>query len=301
MGYRPNLDAAALGRRRAAAPSQQTVAHIAWIQRGPESHPDKNLARYRQGARDAAKRYGYVLEEFTGTTNLALEQLDRVLKARDINGILLPVPPGLPKSEKSFPWQDYSVVRLSDPSARSVFPLVASDHFSNCLLAFEKICALGYPRVGFVTNRTTETRFTAGFLTAQLSLPEPQRIPIHFLTSRTDTIIEQQRLDQWIRKHRPDALLTNLAYLSPILKSADYRVPQDIGLASLNILESDDIAGIDPKPEAIGNAAAEMLILQLNARGLNIPESSREMLIVGEWKPGISLPPRSNLINARQV
>jgi LacI family transcriptional regulator len=302
MGYRPNLDAAALGRRRATAPSQQTVAHIAWIDCNPEArqlHPNKELALCREGARNAAEQYGYVLEKFADTTKWSLELLTNTLKARDIAGILLSFPRALPKYWERFPWQDYPVVSLSGPTARSAFPSVASDHFNNCLLAFEKIRALGYPRVGFVTNRATDTRFTAGFLTAQLNLPAPQRIPIHFLTSQTNTIIEQQRLDQWIRKHRPDALLTNLSLLPQILKGACYRVPRDLGLASLDVLESDGLAGIDPKPEAIGNAAAEMLILQLNARGLNIPESSREMLIIGEWKTGISLPPRPSPINAR--
>lgn len=304
MGYRPNADAAALGRRRSAGPEPPTATSLAWIDCGREPlqpRRSKELALYWQGARNAAERYGRVLEVFDGTTNLALEYSNLALKARNVTGILVAFHPLLPKYWEKFPWQDYSVVRLGTPILRPAFPSVASDHFSNCLLAIENIRALGYPRIGFVANRATNKRVMAGYYAAQLGLPEPHRIPNHLLTSHTNNIIEQQRLDQWVRKHRPDALLTDVQILPLMLKSAGYRIPHEIGLASLNILDSPDIAGIDPKPEALGNAAAEMLILQLNARGLNIPESSREMLIVGEWKPGASLPPRPNAVLAKSA
>ena len=304
MGYRPNPDAAALGRRRSAATAPTTATILAWINPGREPlqlNRSKELALYRQGARDAAQQYGHVLEEFDGTTNRALEHSNATLKARNITGIVVPFHPLLPKYWENFPWQDYTVVHLDNSIVRPGFLSVAGDHFRNCLLAFEKIRALGYSRVGYVTNRATKKRFIAAYLTAQLGQPESQRIPIYYLTSHTNNIVEQQRLDQWIRKHRPDALLTDLSILPPILKSACYRVPNDIGLATLNILESRDLAGIDPKPETVGNAAVEMLVQQLNARSLEIPTSSRQLLIAGEWAHGPSLPPRAQPSIARKT
>ena len=150
MGYRPNADAAALGRRRSAATAQQTATVLAWINPGREPlQPDrsKELALYWQGACDAAKQYGSVLEEFDGTTHRALEYANETLKARNLTGILVPFHSLIPKYWETFPWQDYTVVHLDSSIVRAGFLSVASDYFRNCLLACEKIRALGYPRV----------------------------------------------------------------------------------------------------------------------------------------------------------
>jgi len=297
MGYQPNTNAAALGQRRSSVPAQRIASSLAWIHHAldPKQHRQaRQFTLYHKGASATARQYGYTLVEFDGRTSSSLVQLRDALKTQIIAGILVPCPFVLPRHWDHFPWQDYPVVRLGILPGPPRLPSVASDHFGNCLLAFEKMRSLGYLRTGFITNRAVDKRPAAGFLAAQLGLPRPHRLPIHFFTSQTNTIIEQQRLDQWIRKYQPDALLTDLATLPQALKSAGYSVPGDIGLATLSTFEHPELAGIDPRPEAIGGAAAEMLVSGLNSHRLNIPASDRELLIPGEWASGSSLPPRAD-------
>ena len=295
MGYRPNTNAAALGRRRSGTPSSET-GYLAWINPCPGTRaprPDAEQALFRKGARETAQQYGYILEELVNA-NLSPGQFHQALQARNITGILVPFHSGHAKFWEGFPWSEYAVVRFGDSMVRPKFPSVTSDHFGNCRLALHHLRSSGYHRIGFVTDRDGEGRFAAAFLTAQLGFSSSQRVPVHHLVSRTSNIIEEQRLEQWIAKYQPDALLTDLALPPRMLKGAGHLTPGSLALATLNTIKSPELAGINPKPEAVGSAAAEMLIQQINARRLKIPPSDRELHIAGEWINGPSVPLRAD-------
>jgi DNA-binding LacI/PurR family transcriptional regulator len=96
----------------------------------------------------------------------------------------------------------------------------------------------------------------------------------------------------WLKKKRPEALLTDVSQTREVLATLGYRVPEDIGLAATSILDGNALAGIDQNSEEIGKAAMETLISLMNHNDQGIPRVYREILITGTWTDGTTLPQR---------
>jgi LacI family transcriptional regulator len=295
MGYRPNPMATALGQLRSTGKSQPVTTGLAWINfwKIPQDiHRFKEFELYWKGAHELAAWHGYNLEEFICNGDLTLSRLEKVLEARNIHGILIPPHNYSPPGWDSFPWDKYFSVRFGHSFARPRVHVVSSDQLTNSLMAFEKIRGLGYRRIGFVTSKVPRTRFKSGFLMGQFELEPKETVPILILLTGEDNADDQKMLVGWIKKYKPEAILTDLAAMAEMLKRAGIRVPQDIGLATLSIHDGRADAGIDQNPEEIGRAATEMLISLIGHNYMGIPKICREVLIEGEWVNGSTLPPR---------
>jgi len=62
----------------------------------------------------------------------------------------------------------------------------------------------------------------------------------------------------WLKRERPDAILTPIASLAEMLRELGYRTPADIGLAITSILDGKGNAVIDQHSPEIGRTAAEV-------------------------------------------
>ena len=103
-----------------------------------------------------------------------------------------------------------------------------------------------------------------------------------------------EKLAPWLKKVKPDAILTDLAPLREMLETLGYQVPRDLGLAVFSVLDGKADSGIYQNPEEIGKAAIEMLISLINHNHTGIPKICRELLIEGEWVDGTTLPRRNS-------
>lgn len=298
MGYRPNPMAAALGQMRFTSKARAVTAELAWINCREEAQDIRRFKEfdlYWKGASETAKWFGYNLEEFICNVNFTLTRLEKVLRARGVHGILIPPHAKLPANWDTFHWDHFSVVRFGHSILRPRVHVVTSDQITNSLLAFSRIRALGYQRIGYVTSRTSSTRHKAGVLMAQSELePNQQIAPLVFNTGENSRD-EQKKLVQWLKKTKPDAVLTDVAVLREMLTAAGYRVPEDIGLAVFSVLDGNADAGIYQNPEEIGKSAVEMLLSLINHNHTGIPKICRELLIEGEWVDGTTLPPHRSL------
>jgi DNA-binding LacI/PurR family transcriptional regulator len=296
MGYRPNPMAVALGNSRTWGKAQPVAAGLAWLNhwaRPKELLRYKEFELYWKGAYETASGYGYRLEEFVCDEKFPLKQLAVVLRTRNLHGILIPPHPGdLPPGWDEFPWDEFSVVRFGHSIRRPRFHGVASDQTGNGMLAFGRIHSLGYERIGYVTSMTSRTRFKAGFLMAQSEATVKNRLPMLVLERGEEKGSDARKLAQWIRKNRPDAILTEIAALGEMIRGAGHRIPEEIGLAAFSIHDGNADTGIDQNPREIGKAAAEMLVSMLNRNETGIPRICREMTIEGQWMSGSSLPAR---------
>jgi DNA-binding LacI/PurR family transcriptional regulator len=302
MGYRPNPMAVALGNSRTWSKAQPVAAGLAWINHWAnpkELHRYKEFDLYWKGATETAAWYGYRLEEFVCDERFSLQQLAVVLRARNLQGILLPPHhEELPRGWDAFPWDQFSVVRLGHSVERPKFHVVTSDQTGNGMLAFGRMHALGYRRIGYVTSRTSRAWFKAGFLMAQSEIREANRLPILPLNGGEENAGDARKLGQWIKKNKPDAILSDIAALGKMIKRAGYRIPEDIGLAALSIHDGNTDAGIDQNPREIGRAAADMLVSMINHNEIGVPKICRAIKIEGGWVSGSSLPPKAGAVEA---
>jgi DNA-binding LacI/PurR family transcriptional regulator len=291
MGYRPDPMLAALAFYRRANAAHPVTAALAWINRWPEPkklRSFKEFDLYWRGAHDEAGRAGYRLEEFIIGGELSALRVEQILLTRNIRGVLLP-PTAMWQDWSDFHWEEFCVVRFGYSIVKPGAHVVSSDQMADGMIAFENIRRRGYRRIGLVTAVTTQTRFTGGYLLGQLRAENDPRLPPLVLTHGRD---DQRRFAAWLKKNTPDAILTDLYFLRPMLREAGYRVPQDIGLAATSVLDGDADAGIYQQSEEIGKAAVQLLISLIHHNERGIPEISREVLIVGRWQDGSTLPPR---------
>lgn len=295
MGYRPEPMARALVQYRINKRISSISAAIAWVNSWdpPErlrSHKEFNL--YWEGAYEAADAAGYRLEEFLIHPGMSFSRLQNIFLTRNIRGVIIPPQPQA-IDWGGFDWDEFSAVRIGHSIESPEVYVVAPDQVGNALLAFDRIKERGYQRIGMVCGievRTNTKRwFSGGYLMAQLRQPASQNLPLLALEQK-DREKDRQVLAQWMRSHRPDAILTEVASLPDLLKKNGAKVPQDVALAALSVLDGNISAGINQNPRLVGVAASEILIAQINRNQRGPSPEHRTATVQGSWVEGGSLP-----------
>jgi DNA-binding LacI/PurR family transcriptional regulator len=294
MGYYPDPMLAALSNYRLQSQEHPVQAALAWI--NTWEHPAAlrsyhEFDLYWEGARKEAFNLGYRLEEFV-TQDIPIHRLAQVLKARNINGVLLPPDRSSSMEWKAFDWSPFSIVRFGRTKKPPQVNFVTSAQVQNAMMAFDEIRKRGYKRIGFVGEIGREETFGAGFLWAQQELPVRQRLPL-LLFQHTATDSERKStLASWMKKCRPDAIFTRNKMLPNLLTSLGFRIPEDVGLASTSIFDTPIDAGIDQNSEEIGRTAVLSVVSQINNSSRGIPSICNETLVEGRWIDGSMMPDR---------
>jgi len=293
LGYRPNAVATSLAHHRHESRSVPTEAAFAWINAWPQpeklrKHPQFDA--YWKGASRAAEKFGYRLDEFVVTKQMQLTRIEKILRARNISGILIP-----PHAAIEVPWHDlnwdrFSVVRFG-LTARKLPPFhaVTADQSGNAYMAFMKMKEKGYKRIGFVGVSEKEWRGLAGFSHAQYNVPESQRVPplLHRFLEGPENLDKPLR---WLKKYQPDAILIEHGQFFLQLKPLGLEAPRDFGLATTVLPDVPLDSGINQDPEEIGRVAVLVLLSQIRDNARGVPPVSRLVLIEGTWVDGKSLP-----------
>ena len=294
MGYRPNAMATALAYHKHDSRLIPTEAGLAWLNAWPEPEKLQQLpqfAAYWKGASKAAEKFGYRLDEFVATKEMPLSRIEKILRARNISGILIPPHAGIEVPWHELNWNPFSVVRFG-LTARKLPPFhaVTADQSGNAYMAFMKMKEKGYKRIGFAGVSEKEWRGLAGFSQAQFSVPVSQRVPplLHRFLEGEENLDKPLR---WLKKYRPDAILIEHGQFFSQLKPLGFEAPRDFGLATMAMPDVPVDSGIDQNPEEIGRAAVLVLLSQMRDNARGVPPISRLVLIEGTWMDGKSLPP----------
>ncbi len=297
LGYRPDPMLSSLSAYRQSKLPATIRSTVAWINQWDDPrqlHRLREFENYWQGARDTAARLGYRLEEFVVTKDMTAARLQKILQARGVRGILMP-PHTHGVNLPDFDWSRYSVVRLGVSVEHPRAHVITSDQINCASLAFSRVLERGYQRIGYVSavrlDRNTGGNFRAGFLRSQNALVPPrQRVPplLLELDQKSDT----RSLAAFIKKHRPDAIITTEGSLPVLFNKIGKKVPGDIAVAALSVLDGNFDSGVDQNSHEIGHVAMSTLasLIQQNERG--IPEYCRRILVEGRWIDGTSLPSR---------
>lgn len=294
MGYQPDPMLAALSHYRKTSTTHPVQASLAWINTWPEPEQlreFKEFDLYWQGAEASAQRFGFRLQEFQ-TAEIPLPRLHSILKARNIQGILIPPLADLTDEWMSFPWADFATVRLGRSTHYPETHFVTGAQTADTILAFNRSRELGYKRIGFVCEYLYMRFFGVGFTWAQKQCPKDEQIPLLSLKVEDSLEKQQRALGKWIKKNHPDAILTDNSGMLEMLTNLGYRIPEDVGLATMSIHDTPIDAGINQKPFEIGRTAVRTLVSLINEHSFGIPETLNEILIEGNWVDGSMLPRR---------
>lgn len=296
MGYQPDPMLSALSQYRKRKAPRSKHAVIAWLNVWPE--PKKlrtwmEFDHYWLGAAACAEEYGYRLEEFVVGEAMRLPRLEEILLTRNIQGILIAPHRSFPVDWNDFNLERFSVIGFGGRMDERRFHLVGSAHAINGVTAFTQIRQLGYRRIAFVGGRQQAIMFGAGFQWAQKDVPANEQVPPFFI-ERPNMEAHQTNFTAWLKKEKPDAILTEVGCLAQMIAVAGYRVPEDIGLATTTLLDTPIDAGIDQNPKEIGRTAMLAVISLINDNDCGIPQICRDLLVEGRWVNGKTLPQKAN-------
>ncbi len=297
LGYRPDPMLASLLAYRRGRRGTMIRACLGWINqwsRPGDLRGFKEFDHYWQGAKTAAERMGYNLEEFRWPLGKSGKRLQAILETRGVRGLLIP-PHRDGIDIPDFDWSRFSLVRFGASVATLPAHSVTSDQGHCARLAYEKALARGYRRIGYVSDlgfeKNTGGHFREGFLSAQAKAgPRAGPAPLLFSGDARRHIGE---LRAWLKAKNPDALVTTAISLRSLLDELGLRVPEDIAVATTSVWDGNFDAGADQNSIEIGRVAVctlASLILD-NERGP--PRYQRRILVEGRWVDGKSLPPRA--------
>ncbi|MDF3056566.1 MAG: LacI family transcriptional regulator [Rariglobus sp.] len=293
MGYHPDPVLTALVHYRHSRMATPVRSAMAWFNPWPDP---AQLRKYREfdfywkGAKLAAERVGFHLEEFIVNDAMSPARMAQILYTRNVRGILLP--PGLFPGgwAEQFPWDQFSVVAISRSSVGLPFHVVTSDQTSNTMLAMKKIRERGYKRIGYVGEPWIGRIYCAGYLWFQrVEIPAEHQIPPFLFHPNEDRDAVQAAFKQWVHANKPDAILTDYPRVPEMVAKLRLKVPKNIGLAGLTVLDCPIDAGIYQNPEEIGRVSVLMLQSLINDNDRGIPPVNRHVLIEGKWVDGSSM------------
>ncbi len=303
MGYVPDPFFAGLAAHRRGRVPVKDHGILAWVNHWdkPERlRQFKEFNAYWQGASEAATQYGYRLDEVRWDAGCSPKRFERILLARGIEGVLIP-PHNQLLDWEDFDWSKFSVLRFGMSVQKPDSNLVTADVFRAVVMALQKIHAHGYRRIGITINEEFNLRMggrlLSGYYYAQELLRLKPVLPplLTVLTVRDAADLERQKelLHQWLRRYKPDAVLTTDIELPALLRELGLRIPQDLAVAGTSVLDIPVDAGIDQHSRAVGRIAVEMLVKQINIGERGSPRDPVHILVESRWQDGRSLPARN--------
>jgi DNA-binding LacI/PurR family transcriptional regulator len=273
LGYRPDpaLSALAAYRTRRRSPAAANV--LAFL----EAEATPYVARVREGAREEAGRLGYALNTFPLPAERAGQrQLCRQLFHRGIRGLLIG-PSNLALKLEGWAWDEFAMVAMGALRHEPALHAVAMDYFQGLHTAHEGLRRLGHRRIGLMLRHDLEARTGHLWLGAYRTTPNAAMKPFLFHEGAN----LGRELGAWLRRERPDAVLT-------IHREWHERLAR-AGVAAAYLNDTEPHPGapvIALNPRAIGRESVQLANHLLLRREWGLPALPRTILLRGEWRPG---------------
>lgn len=295
VGYRRNpLVSALMAGLRGWHPRRSDAHVIAYVESYSEAatrQQSASLRRFRDGAREAAAQHGYRLEVFhMGEQGLSEDRLKRVLHARGIRGVVF-APFPRTGSALAQSWDEHAMATLGFSLAQPPLHRAVNHQVHSFRLALAQLLALGYRRVGLVMSRHEDQRVERNWISSALLAQHEhagtdRAFPLFFVEQ-----VEREPLLTWLRRQRPDVVLSTEPGVQAIVRGASATPEAGIGFAHLHLsARGGGCAGIDQNNERVGAAAVDLVVEQLHGNHYGVPANPKTVLIEGRWVPGRTAP-----------
>jgi DNA-binding LacI/PurR family transcriptional regulator len=290
MGYRPSMIFSIMGsgnRRREHTVDRVGVAYLHDV--GGNSVIDgNNLALLMARASD----YGLFVEGFNLSSIRSGRKFTQMLYHRGFCGVII----GIVEVPDSIIYRldlsDFSVVCQGGHFRDQRYHRVREDFFGGIRLAWRKLRAAGYVRIGIAPSRHAQRYIDddhrlGAALTCLDEIPKGMRIPpfvgIH---GDNDGFIE------WLLRWRPEAVIGFNAWNYWRMIEAGMRIPEEIGYAQMIVepeSESTAISGIVSTREPSCRSTLSLLDQLIRNRIRGLPEYPTTVQIESQWHPGSTI------------
>ncbi len=246
--------------------------------------------------RARAIQHGYHVEEFwLGRGGLTPARLGQVLQARGIEGLIIS-----PQSSQmlcaGIDYTPFAAVTFGYGLRQPSLHRSAGNMTLGLQTATAELTARGCRRIGLAVTQWVDDRaehaYSGAMLHYQQRLPQARRVPL-LLLPHNDLRRCASVFKQWIKEHRPDALISFDTYVPDWLRQLGLRVPEDISLVVHDWTRSmRGLAGIHQRRDHVAAAAVDLLATQLLQHERGVPDVPRQILIPPAWVDGASIAAR---------
>ena len=281
LGYRPNpfvsaFTAQVRGYRR--SPQGATIAFL-------DCTPTKrqNFTRdYRDGAAKRARSLGYKEEVFRlSELGGSLDRLNGILHARGISSLLvLPVPDDCDLS--GVRWENLVCATIDYTLRKPDMHRASPDYFHGMQLTLQKLEALGRRRIALCARREDVTDIAPQWLGAYAGW-QRLKTPADRMDAYINTTEGKLHFQKWLKRTKPDALVTNSWHFFEWADEAGFR-PPDVAFAGLaTYRKRSDIFQINQNPAQVGAAAIDLIIGQIHRNERGLPVLPKRVLVASSW------------------
>jgi LacI family transcriptional regulator len=297
MGYAPDPALSALSAYRSRLKVKHQFSVLGLVTNWGRKNSWSGKANQKEvirGAEERAMQLGYSLQLFWAKEDdVSPKRFSQILRARGIRGLIL-APFENNDDVLDLEWKHFSVVTISRPSRYTLFHHVVQNHYMDMLLCWEKLTERGYTRVGLVVQKEIDLRWSnqwdAAHIFAQQQNGKPRDvIPV----LKVEGVEDHDAIRAWLRKHRPQVVISRCHHFLEAAKLEGLRIPQDTAYISLNVNEDiENATGIRHRRDILGASAVDVLnsLLQRNHKGPD--EVSLGTQVDGIWHEGNTLPVR---------
>lgn len=284
LNYRPDPALAALNHYRhqqASAGQGYVLAYVTCFEKRNGWQQSAFFRRVFRGAFAQAEALGYRMEHFWfAEPGVSSERFAEVLEARGIRGMVI-APMPQPASSLELPWQRFSCVAIGPSLVSPVLNSACGDQYQAIMLALERLRFLGYRRIGLLIHPDADRRHQGKYQAAIAYTATPET-PTPLVSANPG----DAELRAWLKRYRPDVVISDVDSNFDRLVRLGMRVPQRIGFASLVRSGRREISGVETYPEQIAGAAVLRLQQMLYENETGIPDLPSCSFLPGKWVNG---------------
>ena len=290
LGYRPDPDIGHLmdkirekRRRRVDSAIAYLTAHAnraAWRR-------EPSIVQCFKGAERRANQYGYHLEEFwLGEGGMTEKRLTEIILNRGIEGVLIAPLPGAEQLFQDFAWDQFCAVQIGYSLRQPALHRACTHQFQSMFLLAQKLYEAGYRRIGLALSQAHDERvnhhWSSAFLGSQRLWRKNEIVPPLVTIEWAKPIF-----DQWLAEWSPDAIITIGEEGRNWLNESGRRVPNDIGLANVDLEPyMIGVTGIHRNKALLGFTAVDLLVSLVRHNERGVPSVPRINMVEGSFVQG---------------
>lgn len=281
LGYRPNPFVSAFTAQVRGYRRSPQGATIAFLDCTPAKQ--RNFTRdYREGAAKRAKSLGYKDEVLRlSDLNGSVDRLNNILHARGISSLLvLPVPDRCDLS--AVRWDSLVCATIDYTLRKPDMHRASPDYFNAMQLTLQNLEEMGRKRIVFCARLQDVTDIAPPWLGAYACWQRLKK-PADRMDSYISTSWDKAHFQQWLKRTKPDALVTNSAHFFEWAEEAGFKTPTMAFSALSSYKGRPDIAYIDQNPEQVGAAAIDLIIGQIHRNERGLPSLPKRVLVASSW------------------
>ncbi len=288
MGYKPNPLVTALmtGHRRGRNRRMRAILAVLTdrVTRRNRETSSTNRESY-EGYVSAFGAAGFLVEEFLVEDYAdAPMRFFSGLRFRNAPGVLIQA--GVVPDWGITHWKHLALASVGNRQFNVPCHLASTDHYRNSWLAMTRLVGLGYKRIGFAMSRA-EWVTTADYRALSASMGWAVQAGIPVIPPHWTETWESANFLRWVEVNRLEAVVAAEHEPLLFLQQAGYSIPRNIGFAHLGLdTKWDNLAGVRQNNFQVGEAAAQLVMDQINRNSYGPPQHPCSVQVSGDWFQG---------------